>query len=95
MLSQYKFVDFGSHGKDSDSTVFSNSSFWKAIVKGELKLPEPKHLSNDGRVTVPLPYVLVGDEALGLHPNLMHPFGGKVSCKSVSSTTVSSEQRGL
>ena len=76
--SQYKFVyvDIGSYGKDSDPTVFSNSTFWKAIVSGELKLPESKHLPNDGGVTVP--YVLVGDEAFGLHPNLMRPFGGKM-----------------
>ncbi|XP_047485913.1 uncharacterized protein LOC125036997 [Penaeus chinensis] len=77
--SQYKFVydDIGSYGKDSDPTVFSNSTFWKAIVSGELKLPESKHLPNDGGVTVP--YVLVGDEAFGLHPNLMRPFGGKMT----------------
>lgn len=53
--SEYKFVyvDIGSHGKDSDPTVFSNSTFWKAVINGELKLPEPNQVPNDEGAAVP------------------------------------------
>lgn len=72
---QYKlvYVDIGSHGKYSDPAVFSNSTFWKAVINGELKFTEPKHLPNDRRASVP--YVLVGDEDFGMNPNLMRPLG--------------------
>lgn len=78
--SQYQFVylDIGSYGKDSDPIVFSHSTFWKAIVNGKLKLPEQQHLPYAQGIKVP--HVLVGDEAFGLHPNLMRPFGGKMLC---------------
>lgn len=76
--SEYRFVlvDIGFYAKDCDPTIFSNSSFWKAIESGKIKLPEPKPLPHNQIKNVP--YVLVGDEAFGLHPNLMRPYGGKM-----------------
>lgn len=76
--SQYRFVyvDVGSYGKDGDPTIFSNSTFWKAIENGKLKPPRPEPLPNNQ--TVNIPYVLVGDEAFALHSHLMRPFGGKM-----------------
>lgn len=75
-ITDLSTVDIGSYSEDSDSTIFSNSSFWKAITKGKVELPKPKPLPNDP--TVNMPYVLIGDETFGLPPNLMRPYGGKM-----------------
>lgn len=76
--SEYKFVyvDIDSYCKVRDPTIFSDSAFWKELFNGKLKLPEPRHLPNDQGVKVP--YVLTGDETIGLHSNLMRPFGRKI-----------------
>lgn len=40
--SNYKFVyvDIGSFGKDSDLTIFKNSTFWNLLRINELNIPE-------------------------------------------------------
>lgn len=42
--ANYKFiyVDVGSYGKDSDSTIFKNSAFWKNLKKNNLNIPASK-----------------------------------------------------
>lgn len=43
-------------------------------MRNSLHIPKPKRLSENGVIKVP--YVIVGDEAVGLHVNIMRPYGG-------------------
>lgn len=74
--SDYKFiyVNVGSYGKECDSSIFKESTFWKKMEDCTLNLPSPKPLTADSQNA--LPYVLVGDEGFWLHENLLRPFGG-------------------
>ncbi|XP_052744688.1 uncharacterized protein LOC128199405 [Bicyclus anynana] len=76
--SNYKFVfvDVGAYGKESDSTIFRNSTLYKILMRNELPLPDPQPLGNDHNNEPPIPYVLVGDEAFGLSKHVMRPYGG-------------------
>lgn len=62
--ANYKFiyVDVGSYGKDSDSTIFRNSVLWKNLERNILNIP--------------IPYAFVGDEAFGLNTHLLRPYSG-------------------
>lgn len=73
--SDYKFVyvDIGSYGKNCDSYILKNSDFWKKLNDGSLLIPDPLSLTESGHN---VPFVLVGDETLALHNNLLRPFGG-------------------
>jgi len=74
--SDYKFiyVDVGSFGKDSDSTIFKNSTLWTLLANNSLNIPEPSVLPNtDANV----PYLFVGDEAFSLSTNVLRPYGGR------------------
>lgn len=74
--SKYKFIyiNVGSFGRESDSTIFSKTSFGKKLEEGSMNLPHPQPLSVN---TTPLPYVFIADEAFGLTTHLMRPYGGK------------------
>lgn len=73
--TNYKFVyvDVGSYGKDSDSTIFRNSSLWKHMERNTLSIPTPTQLPE---CDIAIPYAFVGDEAFGLHRNLLRPYSG-------------------
>ena len=73
--TNYKFVyvDVGSFGKDSDSTIFRNSSLWKHMERNTLSIPTPTRLPESD---IAIPYAFVGDEAFGLHRNLLRPYSG-------------------
>ena len=75
--AKYKFiaVDIGADGSNCDSAVFNHSSFGKLWLTDSSKLMVPKtnKLPNSSVAT---PYVLVGDEAFGLKPNLLTPYSG-------------------
>lgn len=58
----------------SDAGVFSNTQFYKRLVKNELYIPQPDNLPNS---EIKQPYVLVGDNAFPLMDNLMKPFSRK------------------
>lgn len=68
-------VDIGNYGKNSDSSIFKNSNFYKKMIKKELPIPEDSVLP--GTSDYKLPYVIVGDEAFGLSHNVMRPYAGK------------------
>lgn len=74
--SDYRFiyVSIGSYGKDCDSSIFKETTFWKKITESSLQIPNPKPLYAGSDSCVP--YVLIGDEGFGLHYNLLRPFGG-------------------
>lgn len=77
--SNYKFVlvDVGAYGKESDSTIFRNSTLYKILIRNELPLPVSQPLGNDHNNEPSIPYVLVGDEAFGLSKHVMRPYGGQ------------------
>lgn len=71
--SNYKlFANVGAYGKESDSTVFRNSTVYKILMRNELPLPGPHHGSKP-----PIPYVLVGDGTFGLSKHFMRPYDGQ------------------
>jgi len=68
---EFVMVDVGANGRISDGGVFSNTEFYKRLVKNELCIPQPDNLPNS---EIKQPYVLVGDDAFPLMNNLMKPF---------------------
>lgn len=71
--ADYKFImiDVGSYGKDSDSTIFQNSVFYKKLIDNQLNVPPPKLLPG---MEVPMPHVFLGDGGLKLDFFFMRPF---------------------
>lgn len=67
---RFIFIDVGSYGKEGDSGIFEKSALGKSFYSDTL-LPHPQRLPNSEIV---LPYVLVGDDAFKLHPNMMKPY---------------------
>lgn len=74
--AEYKliYVDVGCNGIISDDGVFNKCSFATAMEANQLNIPQPKSLP---KRNVPVPYVLVADDAFALKPNLLKPFSGK------------------
>ena len=87
----FTLIDVEAHGREKDSSVFSNSSFAKAFISGYLNLPPMRNIPGT-KIIIPL--YLVGDEAFPLKPNLMRPFPrreldfGKTIFKGVLSNTM-------
>lgn len=81
--SNYCFiwVDIGAYGKDSDSGVFKETSFYKKLSENLLNIPEPRSITDNENNAFKLPYVIVADEAFGMTKNLMRPYGGKMLSK--------------
>jgi hypothetical protein len=73
---RFTFVDIGAYGKDCDSTIFKETSFWKLLEKDSLNISSPKPLN--GTVQPNVPYVILGDEAFALRNNLLGPFSGTI-----------------
>lgn len=70
----FRFVDIGSYGKNSDSTISQKSLLRKRIQENTMKIPQPKLLLGTNEVLL---YFFVGDEAFGLSVNLLRPYGGR------------------
>lgn len=70
---QFIYADVGVQGRISDGGVFNHTTFSKALVAGDLHIPEPEPLS--GR-TICAPYVIVADDAFALQHNVMKPYKG-------------------
>lgn len=66
-------MDVGCQGRISDGGVFKNCQLYKDMINGTLNLPPSSKLPNGD---VPVPYVMLGDDAFGLSDNLMKPFSG-------------------
>ncbi|CAI6375883.1 unnamed protein product [Macrosiphum euphorbiae] len=68
-------IDVGAYGREGDSTVFKECPFGRKLYSEELNLPEPVCLPNT--TDSPQPFVIVADEAFGLHKNLLRPYPGR------------------
>lgn len=66
-------VDVGAYGKDSDGGVFAKSQLGKALQQENLNIPARSTIPN---TDIPVPYVIVGDEAFPLKTYLMRPYPG-------------------
>lgn len=73
--AEYNFIyaNCGAKGKSSDSGVFQETSFYKAMAENRLNWPEPEPLRHD---EPNMPFVLVGDSAFALTENMMKPCPG-------------------
>ena len=70
----FTFVEVEDYGRQSDSSVFGNSSFGQALNDGSLNIPEDGLLSNSGYRGK---YCFIADEALPLKDNLQRPYPGR------------------
>lgn len=69
---KFTYIDVGSYGKDSDSTIFEDSSFYQLLKSGrDLNLPAPKPLPGFQQTT---PHVFIADGGFKLATFLMRPF---------------------
>jgi len=68
---EYNFLDtdIGGYGSEGDSTVFRSTSFGKALINNNLKIPPARRLGN-----ILLPHFFVADDAFPLHRNIMKPY---------------------
>lgn len=62
-------VDVGQYGRVSDGNMFANSNIAKRLERQNIGLPPDENLGG-----VPLPYIIVGDEAFPLKKYLMRPY---------------------
>ncbi|XP_044598676.1 protein ALP1-like [Cotesia glomerata] len=70
----FTFVDIGAYGRRSDGGIFRDSEMGQKFEQHEMNTPKPELLTADG---MPLPYVLVGDEAFQLTNYLLRPYPGR------------------
>lgn len=70
------YIDVGAFGKESDSTIFARTPFYKKLENNELNIPRGQPLP--GTAGTNMPFTFIGDEAFSLSPNIMRPFSGKV-----------------
>lgn len=74
--SSYRFtyIHVDSFGRDSDSTIFKNSSLWNKLQNSSLNIPSPNFIPG---INIPILYAFVGDEAFGLSTNVLKPYAEK------------------
>lgn len=68
---RFIYINVGSCGTDSDSTIFKNSNLFQKLQNEEMCFPPPKPLPH---TTEPLPYVIVGDAAFGISKQVLRPY---------------------
>ena len=73
--ANYRFtaIDFGSYGRINDAGIFRRSKLGKVKEENQFTFPEPSEIENH---EPKLTFVIIGDEAFPLNPNLMRPFPG-------------------
>lgn len=69
----FTFVDCGCQGRVSDGGVYRNTKLYNKISSNQLNIPPPEPLP--GR-PMPIPYVIVADDAFEFSPALMKPYRG-------------------
>jgi hypothetical protein len=72
----FALIDVEAHGCENESSGFSNPSFGKAFIAGDLNVPLTRNIQGTStRIT----FYFVREEAFPLKPNLMRPFHGETS----------------
>lgn len=71
----FSIVDVGSYGREGDTNIFKQSAFGKLLYNSSLNLPSTTNLPNTDEPA--LPFVLIGDEAFGIHQNLLRPYSSR------------------
>lgn len=73
--ANYNFIyaNVGCQGRISDVGVFNSSFFKKCLDDNTMHLPPTRPLS---QLSIPIPYVFVGDKAFQITPYVMKPFSG-------------------
>ncbi|KAL1489909.1 hypothetical protein ABEB36_013835 [Hypothenemus hampei] len=69
----FTHVDVGAHGSQSDGGIFENAAVGRALLFGQLILPEDKSLP---KCDVNFPFYFVGDAAFPLKRHIMRPYPG-------------------
>ncbi|XP_063231370.1 uncharacterized protein LOC134535920 [Bacillus rossius redtenbacheri] len=79
--AEYKFlyVNVGVNGRMNDAGVFRESDLSEALLGGTLNLPKSRPLP--GR-DLPMPFVIVADDAFPLTQNIMKPYPDKNLCQA-------------
>ena len=60
----FVYIDVGAYGKDSDSSVFQRTNFYRMLTDGRFNVTQPALIQEGSDVK--LPFVLVGDQAFSL-----------------------------
>lgn len=68
---KFVFVDIGTNGRVSDGGVFRNSALSSALETNCMNVPGPQMLPSG---TVPVPHLIVADDAFPLKPYIMKPY---------------------
>ncbi|XP_018407677.1 PREDICTED: uncharacterized protein LOC108783575 [Cyphomyrmex costatus] len=71
---RFLFVDIGRNGRMHDASVFRESSLATQLYSETLNLPLPSPLPG---YDIPLPYVIVADDAFPLKVHIMKPYPGR------------------
>ena len=72
----FTFVDIGSYGKASDSSIYKESELFKKIETRSLNIPPPQEITVMG-TSRPVNFSFIGDEAFGLSEHMLRPYSGK------------------
>ena len=68
---KFVYIDVGANGKTNDAGIWGRCGLKAALENNTVNLPAPKALPQR---EVPVPFVVVGDEAFPLKPYLMKPY---------------------
>lgn len=68
---KFLFINVGRNGRINDGVVFRDSELAQHLNNNSLNLPEPNPLPGN---TVPMPFVIVADDAFPLSNNLLKPY---------------------
>ena len=70
----FTLLDIGDDGRQSDSGIFSNAIFGRAMESESLFIPDPDNITGQ---TSPTPYLFVGDAAFPLTTYMLRLYPGK------------------
>ena len=75
-------VDVVAYGRQSDSSVFSQSNLYQHMESGYFPFPHPKQIPG---TTIKFPYVILGDQGYPLKDYLMLPYStdNAVVCREI------------
>jgi len=73
--ARFMLIDVGAGGRNSDSTLYLNSSIRRFLESDVSEIPQPQNLGQAGQV----PYVILADGRFGLRNYMMTPFPTRTS----------------